>query len=258
MNMILAAILTAIAIFGCLIAAILVGRVLRYVLPEEHVSTDSRDAVKLSMSLVATMSALVLGLLVSSAKDSYDTKRNEVIQMAAKVAFLDRVLTGYGPEAAEARALVRTSVEIGIRHLWPADGRRPANTFSNVQAGNLAYEAIQRLSPHNEMQTNLKAQALTLAINLAEVRSLLVAQSVTSISLPMLIILVSWLVVIFIGFSVLAPSNVTTIVALMISAFAVCAAIFLLLELDQPFGGLIRIPNQPMLDALHQIMIENK
>lgn len=91
--------LTALIVFGCLIGAVLLGRTLRRLLPEGHLAADSRDAIKLAMGLVATMSALVLGLLVSSAKGSYDTERSEVIQMAAKVAFLDRVLAIYGPEA---------------------------------------------------------------------------------------------------------------------------------------------------------------
>ena len=85
--------LTALIVFGCLVGAVLLGRTLRRLLPEEHLTADSRDTIKLAMGLVATMAALVLGLLVSSAKGSYDTERSEVIQMAAKVAFLDRVLT---------------------------------------------------------------------------------------------------------------------------------------------------------------------
>src|SRR5438093_1434458 len=96
--------LTALIVFGCLVGAVLLGRALRRLLPEDHLAADSRDTIKLAMGLVATMTALVLGLLVSSAKGAYDTKRSEVIQMAAKVAFLDRLLSLYGPEAAEARA----------------------------------------------------------------------------------------------------------------------------------------------------------
>ena len=99
----------------------------------------------------------------------------------------------------------------------------------------------------------LKSQATTLAGDMAQTRSLLAAQSVPSVSQPMLIILVSWLVVIFVGFSVLAPPNATTVFALMISALAVSGAIFLILELDQPFGGLIGISSEPMLKALHQL-----
>src|SRR5262245_20412907 len=204
---------TALIVFGCLMAAVLVGRAIRSLLPDEHVTSDSRDAIKLAMGLVATMSALVLGLLVSSAKGSYDTERSEVIQMASKVAFLDRVLAVYGPETAEARTLLRESVEEGIRQMWPGEMRRPADRSPNVQAGNLMYAAIHNLSPQNETQADLKTQAATQAVDLGQVRSLLAAQSVPSISKPMLIVLVSWLVIIFLGFSVLAPPNGTAILA---------------------------------------------
>ena len=115
------------------------------------------------------------------------------------------------------------------------------------------YIAIQRLSPQNDTQADLKSQAATLAIDVAQIRSLFAAQSVPSISKPMLIILVLWLVIIFLGFSVLAPPNATTLLALTVSALAVSGAIFLILELDEPFGGLIGISSEPMLNALHQI-----
>src|SRR4029078_2380690 len=130
---------------------------------------------------------------------------------------------------------------------------RPIDRNPDVQAGNLAYAALQQLSPQNEMQRVLKSSAATLAADLAQTRSLLAAQSVPSVSQPMLIILVSWLVVIFVGFSVLAPPNATTLFALMMSAFAVSGAIFLILELDEPFGGLIGISSEPMVNTLHQL-----
>lgn len=199
------------------------------------------------------MSALVLGLLVSSAKGAYDTERSEVIQMASKVAFLDRVLAAYGPEAAGVRAQFRDNVGEGIGQIWPGEIRRPANAAPNTQAGNVLYRDIQRLSSQNDTQASLKSQAASLAMDVAQIRSLLAAQSVPSISKPMLIILVLWLVIIFLGFSVLAPPNATTLLALTVSALAVSGAIFLILELDEPFGGLIGISSEPMLNALHQI-----
>ena len=98
------------ALFVVLVGTTLLGRRVHRYLPEDHLSADSRDAVKLAMGLVATMTALVLGLLVSSAKGTYDTARNEVIQMAAKFAFLDRVLALYGPETMETRGELRAAV----------------------------------------------------------------------------------------------------------------------------------------------------
>jgi hypothetical protein len=245
--------LTALIVFGCLIAAVLAGRAIRRLLPDEHVTSDSRDAIKLAMGLVATMSALVLGLLVSSAKGSYDTERSEVIQMASKIAFLARIVDAYGPEAVDVRTQLRDTVQEGLGQMWPGHMRRPASFAPNTQAGNALYGTIQSLTPHNDTQVALKSQATSLAIDLAQTRSLLAAQSVPSISRAMLVILVSWLVVIFLGFSVLAPPNTTAILALTVSALAVSGAIFLILELDEPFGGVIGIPRQPMLNALSQL-----
>ena len=244
---------TALIVFGCLVGAVFIGRWLRYILPEAHLSADSRDVVKLAMGLVATMSALVLGLLVSSAQGSYDTERSEVIQMASKIAFLARVLDAYGPEAADARMRLHDTVEQGVQQLWPGETHPVVNPAARIQEANAAYGAIQHLSPENDLQAAAKSQAATLVIDLGQLRSLLAAQSVPSVSRAMLVILVSWLVVIFLGFSVLAPPNATTILALMVSALAVSGAIFLILELDEPFGGLISISSQPMLNALQQL-----
>ena len=245
--------LTALIVFGCLVGAVLLGRGLRRMLPQEHLSADSRDVIKLAIGLVATMSALVLGLLVSSAKGSYDTERSEVIQMAAKVAFLDRLLTVYGPEAAEARVRFHDAVKEAVQQMWPEEARQPAQLAPNAQAGNVVYGVVQALSPHDDAQRKLKDQAISVGIDIGQLRSLLAAQSVPSISTPMLIVLVLWLAIIFLGFSTLAPPNVTAIFALIVSAVAVSGAIFLILELDQPFGGVIRISSEPMVNALSQI-----
>jgi hypothetical protein len=119
--------------------------------------------------------------------------------------------------------------------------------------GDALYINVQRLSPRDEAQRALKAQVTSLMVDLAQLRSLLVAQSIASISIPMLIILVAWLLVIFFGFSLVAPPNATTTLALVASAFSVACAIFLILELDHPFGGLIHIPSEPLTKVLSQL-----
>jgi len=246
-------ILISVILFVGLVGAAFFGRRVRRCLPQDHLSADSKDAVKLAMGLVATMTALVLGLLVSSAKGTYDTARSEVIQMAAKVAFLDRVLALYGPEAAEARGELRAAVADSARRIWSTDPRGTAQLAPNPQTGDALYITVQRLSPHDDAQRALKGQIANLMVDLGQLRTLLVAQSIPSISKPMLIILVSWLGVIFFGFSLLAPPNATTTLALVASAFSVAGAIFLILELDQPFGGLIRIPSEPMINVLSHL-----
>src|SRR5206468_1954045 len=180
---------TAAILFMGLVGVVLLGRRVRRYVPEDHLSADSRDAVKLAMGLVATMTALVLGLLVSSAKEGYDTKRSGVIQMAAKIAFLDRVLALYGPETAEARGDLRAAAADAVRRIWPTDKSGSAQLAPNQQAGDAVFFTIQRLSPHDDTQRALKAQLASLMVDLGELRSLLVAQSIPSISIPMLVIL---------------------------------------------------------------------
>src|SRR5215468_2955509 len=96
--------LTSVAVLAGLLTALVVGTWIRRLLPEHHLSADSKDTVKMATGLVGTMAALVLGLLVSSAKSPYDATRGEVLQMAAKVALIDRIFVAYGPEATQVRA----------------------------------------------------------------------------------------------------------------------------------------------------------
>ncbi|HUM02409.1 MAG TPA: hypothetical protein VL084_08985 [Thermoanaerobaculia bacterium] len=245
--------LTAAIVAISLLAAVLIGRRLRRLLPEGHRSAETRDTVKLSLGLVATMTALLLGLLVSSAKSSYDATRGQVIQMAARVAYLDRVLLEYGPEAADARFRLRAMVEGAVRRIWPAEKGTPSQLTLERHAGDEFLTAMMNLSPQDDRQRALKAQATTVAFDLGQSREQLMAQSVPSISTPLLIVVVTWLMLIFLGFSLIAPTNATATLSLMVSALSVSGAIFLILELDQPFAGLMRISSEPMLRALSQL-----
>jgi len=244
---------TALGVFGILAVAVLLGRSARSRLPEHHLNADTRDTVKLAAGLVATMTALLLGLLVNSAKSAYDTERSEVIQMAAKVTFLGHLLKLYGPPTTEARSQLRAAVENAAGQIWPEDRHALPQLASETQEGNALYFAIQQLSPQDDTQRSLKAQAIAVAIELAQMRSLLLAQSVPAVSTPLVVMVVGWLVVIFLGFSLVAPPNATATLALLVSAFAASGAIFLILELDRPFGGLIQISSAPILNVLNHL-----
>ena len=237
-------------LFVALVIVVLLGGRLARLLPEEQLSAESKDAVKLALGLVATMTAILLGLLISSAKGSFDTARGEIMQMAAKVALLDRVLRLYGPETADARRELREATVDGIRHTWPGKQSGPVRLDPNQEMGDALYVAVHRLSPHDDAQRALKTQAATLMMQLAEIRALVQAQAVSSVSKPLLMALVSWLVVIFFGFSLLAPANAISTVALVAGAFSVSCAVFLILELDHPFAGVLRIPSDPMIKTL--------
>ena len=235
----------------CLLAAVWIGMWLRHLLPEHQLLADSRDTVKLAMGLVATMTALLLGLLVSAAKDDYNATRSRVIQLASRVALLDRMLNLYGTEAAELRGQLPSLIEEAIRRLWPDEVTLPAQWEPG--AGDAFYLDLLRLVPQDDAQRALKAQATAVTAEAAQIRSMMLAESVSSISKPMLIVVVLWLVVIFLSFSLLAPPSAIADIALMVSALCVAGAIFLILELDRPFEGLIRISSDPMLNALSQL-----
>jgi hypothetical protein len=245
--------LIAVILFVGLVGVALLGGRLGRLLPEEQLSAESKDAVKLAMGLIATMTAVLLGLLITSAKGTYDTDESEVMQMAAKVSFLDRVLKLYGPETADARHELREAVADGVRRTWPAKRSGPVRLDPNQQMGDAVYVAIHRLAPHDDTQRALKAQAATLMVQLAELRSLLQAQAVPSVSKALLLALVSWLVVIFFGFSLVVPTNATSTLALVAGAFSVACAVFLILELDHPFSGVLRIPSEPMTNVLERL-----
>src|SRR3972149_680486 len=122
-------------VFACVFGGALVGNFLRAVLPEHHLSTESKDVVKLGMGLIATMTALVLGLLIATAKDSYDTQRSGLTQVSVNVVFLDRAMAHYGPETKEARDLLRSSFVGAIDQIWPEAGSRPAQLAPMAAAG---------------------------------------------------------------------------------------------------------------------------
>lgn len=248
----MSALAIAAIVLACVFGGALAGMALRSRLPAPHLSEESKDVVRLGTGLVATMAALVLGLLVASAKGSYDTQRDGLDSIAADITLLDTVLAQYGPEAGAARADLRRVVAGAMARLWPSDATQVPTLggAETTQGGKLLHGQILALVPANDMQRQLQAQALQIGAELARVRLLLIAQhESTAISGVFLVILTFWLVVLFASFGLFAPRNATVLAALLISALSVSGAIFLILELDQPFEGLIQIPSAPLRSA---------
>jgi hypothetical protein len=239
----------AFLVLVCLVGAVLVGRWLSGVLSERHLATGTQDTVKLALGLVATMAAVLLGLLVSAAKSSYDEQKHQVIEMAARISVLDRLLELYGDDAASARAEMRAVINSAVARAWPEDGARSVLGFQ-PQAGEIFLQSIQRLMPRNSLQTEIRTQATSLALDLAQRRALLVANALDGPPAPLLVVVVAWLVVILFGFSLLAPRSSVALLALLVAAASVCGAIVLLLELYRPFDGPLRISNAPIVQAL--------
>jgi hypothetical protein len=231
----------------------LIGLFSRNVLPEEHLSTDTKDVVKLGIALIATMAALVLGLLIASAKSTYDTRRNQLLQVSADIILLDRILANYGAETKDARAMLQRSVATAIAQFWPADGDRPATIDRRASSVEAVVDDIQKLTPQSEAQRSMQSQASTMALDLARTRVLLFERLDSSIPVPFLVVLVFWLTIIFASFGLFAPRNATVIAAFFVCALSVSGAIFLILELDQSFRGLLQVSSAPLRTALAQL-----
>ena len=238
-------------VFACVFGGALLGILLRAVLPQNHLSAESKDIVKLGMGLVATMAALVLGLLVASAKGSYDAQIAELTQGSTNILLLDRLLAQYGPETKEARALLRGAVVRVLDRTWPRAGASASGLPPPASASaETLYGKIQGLSPKDDAQRSLQSQALSIALDLRKTRWLMYEQETESVALPLLVILVLWLTIIFISFGLFAPFNATVVISLIAAALSVSAAIFLILDMYKPYSGLIQISSAPLRFAL--------
>ncbi|MFO0949333.1 MAG: hypothetical protein U1D30_26045 [Planctomycetota bacterium] len=240
----------SLAVFLCMFVAALIGMLLRRILPEHHLSSETKDTVNLAMGFVATMAALVLGLIVASAKDSFDKQSAGVTQMAAKIVYRDRLLANYGTESAKVRELYRRVVQHVTNRMWPDTNSGESQLDPTASHTEALFIAIQSLEPKNELQKTVKDQAVATSLQLGEMRWLEYEQAATSATNELIIILVFWLAVLFTSFNIFAPSNGTVVAAMMMGALSVAAAIFLILELRSPFDGIIQVPNTQFLDAI--------
>jgi hypothetical protein len=243
--------------FACIFAGALVGFYLGLILPEHHLSNDSKDAVKMTWGILATMSALVLGLLVASAKNSFDTVNNEIVEVAAKILVLNHVLLLYGPEADAARTELHQAVATAIEHDWPNEA--PSTSASSTAGKGNGMEPVRdkiyMLSPANDAQRALLSQAAQISSDLLLARWLVIEESRTLLPNVLFIPLVAWLTILFAGIGLLAPHNKTVLTASFLGSLSLAVAIFLINDLSHPLSGIIEVSSAPMHDALDYLSV---
>lgn len=230
----------------------LLGMYVRAALPEHHLTPESKDTINMGIGLIATMAALVLGLLIASAKSSFDNQSIELTEASSKVVLLDRLLAHYGPDAGEARDTLRSSVIRILGSMWSKGSSGLSESEPSASDESL-YGKVQALTPKDDAQRAIRNQALSLAIELGRTRWLMYEQSVTQVSTPLLVVLIFWLAIIFISFGLFAPANATVVASLFVSALSVSAAILVIIEMYAPFSGLIEVSNAPLRSALAQL-----
>jgi len=233
----------------------LAAMLLSSAIPEHHLSKDSRETVKLGIGLIATITALVLGLVIASVKSSFDDLSTAVKHTAVEILTLDRTLARYGPETGEIREQFKSVVGQRMELTWPQDRSQLARLDSAdlTRQGEQLVDQLHGLSPQNDDQRWLKAKALDLAESLLSARWVTASSAGSSIPDPFLGVLIFWLIAIFACFGLYAPRNATVIAVLLVCALSVAGAMFLILEMDSPFGGLVRISPEPIRYAYSRI-----
>jgi Protein of unknown function (DUF4239) len=250
----MASLFTALITLACLSAGTILGSLIRDRLPDHHLRDDSRDVVKMASGVIATLVALVIGLLVSSSKSSYDQASGEVIQIGARVILLNRLLGRYGPETKPIRERMSQAIATSVEQIWPTSRRIPSLAGIEQSTGmDDVHDLIVKLAPQDEAHRVLRSHALEACINLTHSRWLIIEQAQTTLPVAFLAMLIFWLTVLFASLGLLAPRNATTWCCLFVCAVSMAGAIYLILEMARPLEGLVQISPAPLRKALSVI-----
>ncbi len=237
--------------FAFVFGGAFLGMFVRNALPEGHLREDVKDVVRLNMGLIGTLAGIALGLLIASAKNSYDASNTQIKQFTANIILLDVLLEHYGPEAQNLRIALRDAVPPTVDQIWNErnNDTKLAPFVATTEA--VAFiKKVQELQPNNEEQRDLRAQVLSAVADLRQARYALYAHAHDAVSAPFLVIIIFWLTIIFAGFGLFVRPNTIVIVTLFVGALSVSSALFLFLEMDRPFAGLLMISSEPVRHAL--------
>jgi hypothetical protein len=249
----LSAVAVGLTAFGLILASIGIGLLMRYWVPESHISGDSKEVIRLATALIGTMAAVVLALLFASTRTSFEVTNSSVGRMTTSIIELDHMLQEYGPEGQALRKALRQDVVAIVGSIWQDDASAKQMDH-NAPGGQVrVLTMLRQMTPANPLQAAVQARALSVSGDLEQTRLSLIAQPTDSISKPFVIVLVLWLCFIFLSFSMSAKANTTLVVILVICAFSASSAIYLILELEQPFDGLMQIPNTAFRNALQPL-----
>jgi hypothetical protein len=247
-------VLIGLAVFAIIFGGAMLGMVLGKVLPEQHLSTDSRDSIRIVMGMLATLSAVVLGLLTGTSMTSLGEKESELRAAGVQFILLDRTLAEYGPETDNIRLTLKELLAQRIGQIWPEEDRPVSLTALGSGAGiTLVQRDLFALSPQTEQERWLRSHALEITDEIGESRWTTIEQIGSRFPWGFFMVVVGWLAVIFASFGLFAPRNFSMAAALLIAAGALAVPIFMMLEMDQPYGGIVKIPSTSLRVALEQL-----
>jgi hypothetical protein len=241
--------------FAIIFGGGMLGLLLGKVMPEEYRGEATRSIVQTATAMVSLSAALVLGLLVATSKNKFDTNNKQTEEFAANLMSLDRELVSYGPESSDIRSLLQDYTVAKISTIWPRDaGPKPG--LDGPPAWQLLESVQQRLrdlSPQSTSERLAATNALQIAAALTKTTWLQTAQESDHLPQPFILLLILWLFVLFISFGLFAPRNALVVVALVVCALSIASAVALIVDMDSPFKGIIFISSQPMQKALAEM-----
>ena len=250
---IMGSVITTVLTCFCSMAGYLAGQHLGRRLPRSYMEQDHpRDVLMAATGMIATLVALVLGLLVSSAKGTFDKSSDAISEGGAKVIELDRVLRKFGPEANLVRKELRRFVTVAVQRI-EAGVKRPTLTntqFPPITIDEIMYHPVRSLSAKTEEQKELRAQAIAMIASLSDNRWQMIERASSPLPTPFLVLLYFWLAVLFTGFGILAPRDVTFFVSFSICALSMAGAVYLIREMNEPLDGTLRVSPAPLQIAL--------
>jgi len=227
------------------------GFAVRRFLREHHVEPRTQDAVKVATGVVASMTALVLGLLVASAKGGFDTHAVEARTFAVNVVLLDRSMRLYQPPLAEERKALAGFARDMRDKLW-----NPNSTLANDQLMHeldLVRNRFRNLDPQTPQDRSLQGRYMSLSDALVLAAEELLLQEPYSVPIHMIVVVDIWLAITFFAFALFAPFNLVSAVSLAVGAGAVALALFMIVEMDSPFQGFIVVSPATMDEAVQEI-----
>lgn len=235
-----------------MIGGAMLGLLLRRCLPEHHLNEHAKDVIRLGCGLITTIAALTIAFLISSARMAFEADRNEIRHMAADVILLDQVLDHYGPDARHARLRLREAIDPSVHRIWrdAAHRTREQGTFYSSPHGDAAHDAIRNLTPQTDAQRTYHSQAMELAAAIVRSRLVLFHQTGDRLPVPFLALLIFWLTLLFASFSLFSPLNYIAMAAIVFVAISASGAVFLVLDLNEPFSGLMRLPTERLKHLL--------
>jgi hypothetical protein len=238
--------------FLSIMAGVVLGMVLHARLPASRLSGGTKEVVRLGAGLLATLAAVVISLMIASAKTSYDTQDSHFRQFAANLVLTDQLLAQYGPEAAGIRKLMRQDVPAAMDRIWreKATGALQSTAFTPSSVAEQLNGAVEKLSPANDLQRALKLRIEQASTDVARARLLMFADTDTPLLTPFVLILIFWLTAIFTSFSLFVEPGIVVVTALLIFALSVSSALFLVADLSRPFAGLMQVSSEQLMQSL--------